>query len=1326
MTQGSDNVVFLSHNSRDKPAVEEIQRRLESCDPPFRCWLDKDDLRSRDTWMTQIESVLGACESAALFFGPSGRGPIHELERQKLIDRAARQRDSFWLVPVLLPDANKEDVDGFTSLFNWVDFVAGLDSPAALDRLAKLLRGEAPGTVSADDQVAGQPYRGLERFDSDHAEYFFGRDEEIRRLCGAIESKPFVAVIGASGSGKSSLVRAGLQTELAHRLLPKLATATTITVLPGSDPLRSLAEQLAASVIPAERRESRPDKANEYTRRFREENNGLGALLGSLFPHDDDFVLLVVDQFEEVFTHSREQQGTNTPSAKFLAELCELVVHPSDRVRLLITLRSDFQPRCLDYAPLRTMFQNQHNPQLLLGELERSDLREIIVRPAQLAGGYFEKGLVERILDDVEDRRGSLPLLEHALKELWAVRSGRWLTNDAYTATGGVAGALRKRADKTLKGLTDAQRDIAKNVFLRLTTLGEGTNDTRRRVPVEELYPANELERGEVAIVIDKLRAKDARLIVTNDDATAEVTHEALMQSWDQLKNWLNANREEKRLHDRLRDAARDWFETAPDAPGLRDATYLWEGGRLEDAESFSRENSRVLNDLESKFLAASFSRRRQKLVAAKRNQRTLSALAFVAVLAAIGAIILWRKAAHLNSELIGQTASALLSPIGVPLSDSSSNRKPQALGELEAENLVTISNSSAEVRVQVLDRALESDSEGRLLERLEPLTVATIGIDPVARANAIDRYFPEHLNGDYAKSMLFRLAAHLEVGWPGDGSEQATHDRIVEQLVDELYEKIGTPEFSDLQVSLLTLIRLSEDSAQKCGDRIAGKPSSGKSWIRLLREVLEWQSIEGVITGWANPSGKLMQSYSQALNKHTWRQPRNQQDVNQLNRTIRKGIEENQGNEEIPQTIFALLAAQVAGGKLEDQCTKDSVLFAFEYVKQKIESIDDNRQLSSQDLDSLSILAPILRGKPPYNQIRQHLLSATQDATSASLFNASVRRLRGFELEQDEFSPILAKANSFRSKLDVMKSVAGLKTTPEASMEFTNACVGMLVDANARKEAAKGLLTLLNRISADDEALAERLALASLPKVRTLVTDALRNLDSPKSAETQSLVELLRTDLQACQDKEVAQELLVDKEFSVRQMLLEQQILKASLLLHGIARTENCVEKADLRELDSQSIIAGLKLITTSFEDFEFFCGNIRDIADNFLRNDAKLALQSRLNEVIGSLVGDGRAELPDRDVRPLAACVFVYASLDKDSLDDSVQRATKRLVESTRKTDDQESFQIIATAIAETRAHRTRLICFVTHSASDGFALKSSTSSSMTEVTTRRRNGA
>lgn len=608
MNRDFEDSVFLSHNSDDKSAVEEIKRSLESSAPPFRCWLDKDDLRSHGTWMTQIESIVAECKSAALFFGPSGRGPIHELERQKLVDRAARQRDSFWLVPVLLPGARKEDVDGFTSLFNWVDFSAGLDSPAELERLAQLLRGEAPGRISADDQITGEPYRGLERFDDQHAEFYFGRDEEIRLLCNAVEKLPFVAVIGASGSGKSSLVRAGLQTRLAQSMLPRLAQANTITVLPGSDPLRSLAEQLAAAVIPDTRRDERPSRADEYARRLQEQADGLRTLLGSLFARDDDFLLLIIDQFEEAFTNSREQQeGANTArqqTEQFVAQLSDLATHADGRFRLVITLRADFLARSLEFASLRALLQNERNPQLLLGELSQAALLEVIVLPAQHAGAYFEKGLVERISKDVEDQRGSLPLLEYALTQLWAKRRGRWLTNEGYSAIGRVAGALRQRADETLRSLTAEQREIAKNIFLRLTTLGEGVRDTRRRVHLDELYQGN-MDQATLDEVLNRLSHRDHRLIVFNEDGTVQVTHEALIQEWDTLKNWLADNRQDVRFHRTLTEVANDWAKSCEN-PDEADEPILFTGARLSVALNWARRHPNVLNNREKDFLETS------------------------------------------------------------------------------------------------------------------------------------------------------------------------------------------------------------------------------------------------------------------------------------------------------------------------------------------------------------------------------------------------------------------------------------------------------------------------------------------------------------------------------------------------------------------------------------------------------------------------------------------------------------------------------------------------------------------------------------------------
>ncbi|MCA9066070.1 MAG: WD40 repeat domain-containing protein, partial [Planctomycetaceae bacterium] len=459
-------------------------------------------------------------------------------------------------------------------------------------------------------------------------------------------------VIGGSGIGNSSLVRAGLQTSLAVQELPPLQGAIEITVLPGSNPVRALADQLAGVCHP-QTGQSLVTLADTFESRFRERPDGLLTLLTSQFPRDDQFILLHVDQFEELFTHCLNP--TDAPAhcrdqvSWFVALLGAVAGSRLDRLRIVITLRADFFDRCLIIPGLVPLVQNH---QLLLGELSPEALHDVIVRPAQQAGAFFEKGLVSRIQADVEDEHGSLPLLQHALKELWARRVGRWLTNEGYDQTGGVAGALRKRADETLREFTPPQREIARNLFLRLTTLGEGVSDTRRRVKLEEMYPADAGARADVEDVIERLSGKAARLIVTNDDGTAEVTHESLIQQWDELRRWLAANRDEKRLHDRLRDAAHEWWNTCHDNPLQRDSSYLWEGGRLEDAEAFNRDQSRTLNELERAFLQASLEKRDDERRGQTRRSLLISALVIASALAAYVAIQQIRVARTRTAEI--------------------------------------------------------------------------------------------------------------------------------------------------------------------------------------------------------------------------------------------------------------------------------------------------------------------------------------------------------------------------------------------------------------------------------------------------------------------------------------------------------------------------------------------------------------------------------------------------------------------------------------------------------------------------------------------------
>jgi formylglycine-generating enzyme required for sulfatase activity len=630
MVPDSSLLAFLSHNSADKPAVEELQRRLFKCAPPIECWLDKDDLRSSDTWFSQIEGVIASCEAAMIFYGPNGFGKVHRREAELLIDRAMREAETFRVIPVLLPGAQLSDVSGFAKLYNWVDFRSGLDAPAPFGRLVAFLRGEAPRTVEAADRIDDsiQPYRGLERFDGEHARYFFGRDKEIVDICGLVKTWPFVLVMGGSGSGKSSIVRAGLSTALASQELPFLKNAVWITVLPGANPLRSLAEQLS-NALPREAGETPEARVDAFEARLRERPDGLVTLLNSRFPEESKKVLLFVDQFEELFTYGQEVHNAavnaRSQMEQFIGHLATVAESGRDRFRMLATLRADFLERSLDVSSVVSLVQ-YHS--YMLGDLGSDALRGVIVKPAQQAGASFEKGLVARILTDVEGELGSLPLLQQALKELWNLRRGRWLTNEDYETTGGVAGALGKRADETYNKLTPTQQQIARNILLRLTNLGDGVADTRRRARIEEFYTAA-VERTAINAVIRELSAPNARLIVTNKDGTAEVTHEALIRRWNLLATWLHSDREDLQLHRRLTVATSDWEETDRADPAYRDAAYLWDGGRLVLAEALNSEHPGLLNDQEQAFLTASLQERKRraddKLAQARRIIRIMA-----------------------------------------------------------------------------------------------------------------------------------------------------------------------------------------------------------------------------------------------------------------------------------------------------------------------------------------------------------------------------------------------------------------------------------------------------------------------------------------------------------------------------------------------------------------------------------------------------------------------------------------------------------------------------------------------------------------------------
>lgn len=463
----------------------------------------------------------------------------------------------------------------------------------------------------ATDAAAEAPYQGLARFEADDQARFFGRDRLVERLERMIAEQPVVVVVGPSGSGKSSLLRAGL--------IPRLGK--TRTLAPGPHPARTHADALAS-----------------------------------------DAAVVLVDQFEELFTLCTDPDERT----RFLD-----LLFSGPRRRVVIAVRADFyghltrDPRLAEAAQDAT---------LLVGPMSPDELRETIIRPAALGGLVVERTLTARLLAEVADEPGGLPLLSHALLETWRRRRGRTLTEAAYEAAGGIHGAIARTAEELYADLTPAQAATARRVLLRLVTPGQGTPDTRRpadraelafgdtvvggagagRRAVEDAGAGNVAvgetavgeatgddaavgeaavgEAADTALVLERLAR--ARL-VTLDDGTVDLAHEALLTAWPRLRTWIDEDRERLRAHRHLTEAAHTW-ETLD-----RDPDSLYRGVRLAGAEEHFGARPDELTPLEAEFLARSTGARHR----ARRQRRTrLALLSALVVLCLVAGLVAWQQ----------------------------------------------------------------------------------------------------------------------------------------------------------------------------------------------------------------------------------------------------------------------------------------------------------------------------------------------------------------------------------------------------------------------------------------------------------------------------------------------------------------------------------------------------------------------------------------------------------------------------------------------------------------------------------------------------------
>ncbi|MFI0976327.1 hypothetical protein ACH4SP_04760 [Streptomyces sp. NPDC021093] len=480
------------------------------------------------------------------------------------------------------------------------------------------------------------PYPGLEAFGPQQAQWFRGRDTLIADLLVRVDERlrdgGALAVVAPSGAGKSSLLKAGLLPAIARGALPVAGSSQwpRLVFTPGSDPQSALATHLAHAVglDPA------------HLRRMVAGDEAGGVLLRRAL--GGRRLVMVIDQLEELFAPGIDEQTRH----RFLDVLAALAAPgPAGEPPLALVvygLRSDFYSPCAGYPQLRAALQGG---QLLVGPMSEAELREAILYPAKDVQLEVEPGLIDVLLRDLGAgadgtstyEAGRLPLLAHALRVTWQQRQGSWLTTESYAATRGIAHAIATTAEDLYTGLAPPAQQAAHTMFLRLVRIGDGADDTRRRVPYGDL-----LAKGDDSVAVVVERFTGGRLLSREQD-NVEITHEVLLRAWPRLRRWIKEDRAENLVRQELEEAAAGWER------GRRDAGMLYRGQRLETARAWARaSDAGRAGPSATEFLTASVRLRNR---AARVRRTVLAVLSVLALIASGAAVVAFQQRATARSE---------------------------------------------------------------------------------------------------------------------------------------------------------------------------------------------------------------------------------------------------------------------------------------------------------------------------------------------------------------------------------------------------------------------------------------------------------------------------------------------------------------------------------------------------------------------------------------------------------------------------------------------------------------------------------------------------
>ena len=499
--------------------------------------------------------------------------------------------------------------------------------------------------IDNNDQIEN-PYKGLRAFIEADAQDFFGRQTLVEQLESRIRDQNFLAVIGPSGSGKSSVVRAGLVPKLRKGAITGSDQWYIVDMVPSHAPFQELKNALLGIAT---------ERYDNLLQTLMSDKTGLQQAVQKILPPEAPYLLIVIDQFEEIFTQVENEDIRQ----QFLSIIHHVVINPTCRIKIIVTMRADFYDRPLQYPEFGELIRSFSEVVLPLNE---DEMREAIVGPAENVGLKVEPALVKAIINEVSNQPGALPLLQYALTESFERRSGAFLSYAGYESAGGALGALASRAEEIFMQLSQPHRDLARQIFLRLVTLGEGTEDTRRRIELAVLYSIGD-DPDAVQQVLDRFSRH--RLLTFDRDPdtrnpTVEVAHEALIREWSRLRRWLNESRDDLRRRQKLSFAVYEWKQQN------RDDSYLARGNRLTQFEELTSKGNITLSADEIAYIGTSIDHSRQLAEAeaerkekelklerrAKQRARTIAAILTVAsVIGIFLTVLLYNQSEAVSEE---------------------------------------------------------------------------------------------------------------------------------------------------------------------------------------------------------------------------------------------------------------------------------------------------------------------------------------------------------------------------------------------------------------------------------------------------------------------------------------------------------------------------------------------------------------------------------------------------------------------------------------------------------------------------------------------------